>query len=103
MEVQMQATLRGIGAVMLAASMVIAPAIVGPVTLTAAQAACESGDRVDNTTAAMAKKRAESAGYIQVRMERKGCDNVWHGFAVKGGASVRIAVSPQGQVMPEGD
>ena len=99
----MQATFRGIGVMMLAASMVIAPAILGPVILTAAHAACGPGERIDSTTAAMAKKRAESAGYTQVRMERKGCDNVWHGFAMKGGASTRIAVSPQGQVMPEGD
>ena len=99
----MQIALRGIGVLMLAASVVIAPAILGPVTLTAAQAACELGDRVDSTTAEMARKSAASAGYNQVRMERKGCDSVWHGFATKGGAAMRIAISPQGQVMPEGD
>jgi len=94
---------QGIGAAVLAASLMVAPALLGPTDFTAAQAACEPGDRIDNTTAAMAKKRAESAGYSQVRMERKGCDNVWHGFAMKGGASMRVAVSPSGEVMPEGD
>jgi hypothetical protein len=36
-------------------------------------------------------------------MEHKGCDNVWHGFAMKDGAAGRVAVSPSGEVMPEGD
>jgi hypothetical protein len=36
-------------------------------------------------------------------MEHKGCDNVWHGFAMKDGATGRVAVSPSGEVMPEGD
>jgi hypothetical protein len=94
---------QGIGAAALAATLMVAPALLGPASFTAAQAACEPGDRIDNTTAEMAKKRAESAGYSQVRMERKGCDNVWHGSGMKGGAAVRVAVSPSGEVMPEGD
>jgi len=98
-----KAMAQGIGAAVLAASLMIAPALVAPPSFTAAQAACEPGDVIDNTTAEMAKRRAESAGYTQVRMERKGCDNVWHGFALKGGASVRVAVSPSGQVNQEGD
>jgi hypothetical protein len=51
----------------------------------------------------MAKKRAESAGFSQVRMERKGCDNVWHGTALKDGAPIHVAVLPSGEVTPEGD
>jgi hypothetical protein len=94
---------QGIGAAALAATLMVAPALLGPASFTAAQAACEPGDRIDNTTAEMAKKRAESAGYSQVRMERKGCDNVWHGSGMKGGTAVRVAVSPSGEVMPEGD
>jgi len=94
---------QGIGAAVLAASLIIAPVVIGPASFTAARAACEPGERIDATTAAQAKKHAESAGYSQVRMERKGCDNVWHGFAIKGGGSVRVAVSPSGEVMPEGD
>ncbi|HXA72271.1 MAG TPA: hypothetical protein VNW24_17580 [Stellaceae bacterium] len=94
---------QGIGAALLAAGLMIAPALLGPTNLTAARAACEAGDRVDNTTAAMAKKRAESAGFSQVRMERKGCDNVWHGTALKDGAPIHVAVLPSGEVTPEGD
>ena len=92
-----------IGAAVLAAGLLIAPTLLGPAGFTGARAACESGETIDATTAAQAKKRAESAGYAQVRMERKGCDNVWHGSATKAGASVRVAVSPSGQVMQEGD
>jgi hypothetical protein len=99
-----KAMTQGIGAAALAASLMIVPALLlGPTGLTAARAACESGDQVDNTTAAMAKKRAESAGYSQVRMERKGCDNVWHGTAMKDGAPTHVAVLPSGEVAPEGD
>ena len=36
-------------------------------------------------------------------MERKGCDNFWHGVAVKDGQQTRIVVSPEGEVRPEGD
>jgi hypothetical protein len=97
-----KAMARGIGAAVLAASLMVAPVLIAPASFTA-QAVCDPGDRIDNVTAEMAKRRVESAGYSQVRMEHKGCDNTWHGFAVKGGASMRVAVSPSGEVMPEGD
>lgn len=100
---QKKVTVQGIGAAVLAVGLLIAPALVAPPSLTAAQAACEPGDRVDNTTAQQAQKRAQGAGYTNVRMERKGCDNVWHGTAMKGGAAVRVAVSPSGEVFQEGD
>src|SRR5215472_16313668 len=92
-----------IGAAMLAASLMIGSALVAPPSFTAAQAACEPGDRLDNTTAEQAKRRAESAGFTQVRMVRKGCDNTWHGTAMKGGRPVYVAVSASGQVNEEGD
>ena len=98
-----KAMAQGIGAAVLAAGLLIVPALLDPASFTAARAACDPGDRIDATTAEMAKKRAVGAGYSQVRMEHKGCDNVWHGVATKGGASVRVAVSPSGEVLPEGD
>jgi hypothetical protein len=94
---------QGIGAAVLAASLTIGLTLLGPASFTAARAACDPGDRIDATTAQMAAKRAQSAGYSDVRMEHKGCDNVWHGFAMKDGAAGRVAVSPSGEVMPEGD
>jgi hypothetical protein len=94
---------QGIGAAVLAARVIIAPAFIAPAGFTAAQAACEPGDVVDATTAQQAKKRAESAGFTAVKMVRKGCDNTWHGTGMKGGTAVNIAVSSSGQVNQEGD
>ena len=98
-----KALAQGIGAALLAAGFMIAPSVLAPPSFTAAWAVCDPGDRLDGTTAEMAKRRAEGAGYSQVRMERKGCDNVWHGFGMRGGTAQRVAVSPSGEVMPEGD
>ena len=75
-----------------------APRLVG-----VAYAGCMPGDKIDRTTAADARKKMEAAGYTKVTNLRKGCDNTWHGDAMKGGAPVHVAVSESGQVMPEGD
>ena len=98
-----KAMAQGFGAAVLAASLLIAPVLVAPPSFTAARAACEPGDRIDATTAEQAKKKAESAGFTQVKMIRKGCDNTWHGTAMKGGAAVNVAVSASGDVNQEGD
>ena len=68
-----------------------------------AQAVCDPGERIDGTTAGWAAGKAREAGYTNVTMERKGCDNYWHGVASKDGQTGRIVVSPAGEVMPEGD
>jgi hypothetical protein len=70
---------------------------------TSALAACDPGDKIDGTTAADAKRRIEAQGYTQVKVIRKGCDSYWHATAVKNGVGGRIVLSPQGQVMPEGE
>ena len=69
----------------------------------AAQAACDPGDKIDNVTADQARRRIEAQGYTQVKMIRKGCDSYWHATAVKNGVGGRVVLSPQGQVMPEGE
>ena len=99
----MRATFRGVGIAIISAGVFIVPTIVGPASLTAAYAICAPGERIDGRTAEMARRQAESAGYRGVMMEHKGCDNVWHGFAMRNGARTRVAVSPSGEVMPEGD
>jgi hypothetical protein len=66
-----------------------------------AYAQCMHGERVDGTTADMARAKAQSAGYTNVVMIRKGCDSFWHGTANQGGARVGIVVSPAGQVLTE--
>jgi hypothetical protein len=79
------------------------PVLFGPPVGIAAYAACLPGDRVDGSTAAQAKERMQAAGYSNVRDLKKGCDNYWHGIAVKNGADVHVVLAPQGQVMTEGD
>ena len=98
-----KAMAQGIGAAVLAASLMVAPALLAPPSFTAARAACDPGDKVDATTAAQAAKKAEAAGFTQVKMLKKGCDNTWHGTGMKGGAAVNIAVSASGEVNQEGD
>jgi len=68
-----------------------------------ASAACDPTDRVDGTTAAHAKRMIERAGYTQVRVIRKGCDNYWHATAVSNAYSGRVVLSPSGEVRPEGE
>jgi hypothetical protein len=68
-----------------------------------AWAGCSPGDRIDGSTAADAKRQIEAAGYEQVRDLKKGCDNYWHGQAMQGGVPVRVVLSPDGQVMKDGD
>lgn len=65
---------------------------------------CDSGDRIDGTTAAQTKKKVEAAGFSQVRDLTKGCDNFWHGVAVsKDGTSINVLITPDGQVKQDGD
>jgi hypothetical protein len=63
-----------------------------------ALAECEPGAKID-----WARKKAETAGYRQLKGWRKGCDSVWHAEATKAGTPVRLLVTPQGQVMEEGN
>jgi hypothetical protein len=64
---------------------------------------CEPTDKIDGSTVETARKKIENAGYRQVRNLKKGCDNFWHGSAVKDGKAVNIVLSPQGNVMVDGD
>jgi hypothetical protein len=75
----------------------------GPQAVTVAQAACGPGEKIDGSTAVQAKKKIEAAGFRQVSDLRKGCDNFWHGRAMKGNAPVNVGLSPQGRVYTEGD
>ncbi len=64
---------------------------------------CEAGDKIDGSTAAGTKKKMESAGFHHVRDLKKGCDNVWHAAAFKDGDDTRVLLTPQGEVMHDGD
>jgi hypothetical protein len=87
-----------------AAALIVFAAGPGPQTASVARAAgCEAGDKIDSSTAAEARTKMESAGFHQVRDLQKGCDNFWHGIAVKDGNESHVVLTPQGQVMREGD
>ena len=88
-----------VAALMVAAAVAIPGILGGGIAV----AACDPGTRIDASTANDAKRRFEAAGYRQVRVLRKGCDNFWHGMGVKGGAKSRIVLSPSGEVMPENE
>ncbi len=68
-----------------------------------AHAACDVGEKIDRSTVGDARKKIEAAGYQKISNLRKGCDNYWHASAEKDGKPVFVVLSPQGEVMPEGD
>ena len=74
-----------------------------PQTTRGAHAECQTEDKIDGSTAADAQKKIEAAGYRKVTGLKKSCDNFWHGKAEKDGREVRVVLSPQGQILPEGD
>jgi hypothetical protein len=90
-----------IGAAILAAAS--AGFALKPVAIPPAYAACGPEAHIDGTTAESTKRLMERAGYTDIRIDQKGCDNVWHVFAVKDGKESRYAVEPGGKIYPEGD
>lgn len=68
-----------------------------------AQAACSPTDAINGTTAVDATKAIETAGYTQVQVYAKGCDNAWHAHAMRNGNPVNVVWNGEGQVLPEGD
>lgn len=68
-----------------------------------AQAACDAGDRIDRSTVADAQKMIGSAGYGRASELKKSCDNFWHGKVLKDGQEIRVVLTPQGQIIREGD
>ena len=95
--------LRGLSIAFLAATVLVASPLLAPASLTSAQAFCAPGERIDGSTAGQAKRKMEGASFNGIHSLKKGCDNVWHGLGMKDGASVHVAMQPQGDVMQEGD
>ena len=85
-------------------ALAIGGASVAPQTVRLARASgCEAAGRIDGSTAAEAKAKIERAGFRQVRNLKKGCDNFWHGVAVKDDNESNVVLTPQGRVMREGN
>ena len=68
-----------------------------------ALAACSPTDKINATTADDAKMAMEKAGYTQIKILAKGCDNAWHGTAMLKGQPVFVVWNREGQVLTEGD
>lgn len=64
---------------------------------------CTEGEVIDGSTAEQAKAKIEAAGYSDVVITSKGCDNFWHATAVKDGMPGNVVLSPDGMVLPEGN
>lgn len=62
---------------------------------------CMPGDQIDGSTAADARQKIEAAGYTGVTDLNKGCDNYWHGLAVKDGYQTNVVLTPMGEVKEE--
>ena len=58
---------------------------------------------INSTTAADASRAIQQAGYSQVQIYEKGCDNAWHAHAMLNGNPVNVVWNSQGQVVTEGD
>ena len=68
-----------------------------------ANAACLPDDKVNNTTAQDATMAMKKAGYTQIKILAKGCDNAWHASAMLDGKPVFVVWNREGQVVTEGD
>jgi hypothetical protein len=87
-----------------AAALVVLAAAPGYQVVSLARASeCDAGDKIDGSTAAEATKKMESAGFRLVHDLKKGCDNYWHGIAVKDGVEGHVRLTPQGEVTREGN
>lgn len=64
---------------------------------------CVNGETIDGSTAEQALAKFQAAGYSDVQIIEKGCDNFWHATGTKGGQSGNIVLSPAGDVIPEGN
>ena len=92
------------GALFSAAALFVLAAATGSEVASVARASgCEVGDRIDGSTADAARKKIERAGFQQIRDIKKSCDNFWNVMAVKDGLESHVVLTPQGQVMREGN
>ena len=64
---------------------------------------CDPGDHLDNSTIPTARQKFQAAGYTNLHDFMKGCDNFWHAKGMKDGNPVNVVLSPDGNVMTEGD
>jgi hypothetical protein len=79
-----------------------APPESGMRLISAAQAACP-GIHIDKTTVEEIRDKLIKAGYKNPLHLRKGCDNAWHGTAIKDKQPINVAVTRDGHIVRDGD
>jgi hypothetical protein len=79
-----------------------APPESGMRLIPAALAACP-GAHIDKTTVEEIRDKLIKAGYKNPLHLRKGCDNAWHGTAIKDKQQINVAVTPDGHIVRDGD
>ncbi|HLI20417.1 MAG TPA: hypothetical protein VKV32_04830 [Stellaceae bacterium] len=68
-----------------------------------AHAACAPGTHIDKTTVEQIRDKLIKAGYKNPLHLRKGCDNAWHGTAMRNGQQIDVAVTADGHIVQEAD
>jgi hypothetical protein len=63
---------------------------------------CDVSAKIDGSIAADARRKMNAAD-MDVSELKKGCDNYWHGMAVKDGVATHVLLAPQGRVQSEGN
>lgn len=64
---------------------------------------CPAGTKIDASSINSARNKIKKAGFENVQSLKKGCDNFWHATALEKGTPVNVALTPQGQVIKEGN
>jgi hypothetical protein len=64
---------------------------------------CAAGDKIDGVSNGQAQRKMHQAGYSHITQLKKGCDNYWHGAAIKDGVHTYVALTPDGVVRSEGN
>lgn len=57
--------------------------------------------KIDGSTADDARRKMAAAGYTEITDLKKGCDNFWHGQAIKDGRLTGVVLAPDGEVRSE--
>ena len=75
----------------------------GSAVIAPAHAACVPGTRIDKTKVEDTRDKLIKAGYKNPLHLRKGCDNAWHGTAIRDKKQINIAVTADGHIVHDGD
>ena len=64
---------------------------------------CPAGTKIDASSMDQARSKIKKAGFANIQALKKGCDNFWHGTALENGTPINVVLTPQGQVLKEGN